>query len=275
MNELQIDSSKAIEFILTKGKDAELLKLALMLGENSDTKESLNDHLNLQNSDGGIPFQMRSGSLSTIGPTITFFKDFLILDMKDEIEERLMKAVNFLLMNQHEEGFFEEPQSIKNFEPSIWETPGTDPNRIYCTAIVTNFLLSLMDDSYRNFILKGIEYLSRNWRDDTGFKSYPHALWNAIPTFIATKGEDDSISRRGLEMLQTFNLDNYPSSSIVWMIESFINAGLENHRFVTRLVNVLLERQTLGGKWESEDGEDYDATTTLTVLLVLKKLKYI
>ncbi len=275
MNEHLIDSSKAIDFIRNKGKEAEKLKLALMLGEKSATTEKLNDHLNLQNSDGGIPLRMREGSLSTIGPTITFFKDFLILDLKDEIKDNLYRAVNFLLMNQHEDGFFEEPQSIKNFEPSIWESPGTDPNRIYCSAIVINFLLGVGDDSYRNFIIKSIEYLSRNWRDDAGFKSYPHALWNAIPSFIAIKGEEDSISRRGLEMLQTFNLENYPSSSIVWMIESFINAGLENHRFVTRLVDALIHRQTLDGKWESEDGEEYDATTTLTVLLVLKKLKYI
>ncbi len=275
MSDLQIDSSKAIEFIRNKGKDGDLLKLALMLGENSDTQDLLLEHLELQNSDGGIPFRMRIGSLSTIGPSITFFKDFLILDMKEEIKDYLYSVVNFLLMNQHEDGFFEEPQSIKNFEPSIWETPGTDPNRIYCTAIVINFLLGMGDDSYRDFLLKGIDYLSRNWRDDAGLKSYPHALWNAVPSFIAIKGEDDSISRRGLEMLQTFNLDNYPSSSLVWMIESFINAGLENHSFVTRLVNVLITRQTLDGKWESEDGEDFDATTTLTVLLVLKKLKYI
>lgn len=275
MNETQIDSSKAIEFIRNKGNEVEKLKLALMLGEKSATKEVVMEHLNLQNSDGGIPFRMRKDSLSTIGPTITFFKDFLILDMKDEIEDYLSKAVNFLLMNQTEEGYFEEPQSIKNFEPSVWETPGTEPNRIYCTAIVINFLLGLGDETYRNFITKSLDYLSRNWRDDAGFKSYPHALWNAIPAFIAIKGEYDSIARRGLEMLQTFNLENYPSSSLVWMAESFINAGLENHKFVTRLLDVLLHRQTSDGKWESEDGEEYDSTTTLTVLLVLKKLKYI
>ena len=275
MDELKIDSLKAVEFIQKKGKDVENLKLALMLGVNSDTKKQLKEHLNLQNSDGGIPFRMREGSLSTIGPTITYFKDFLILNLKKEIKENLNRAVNFLLMHQYEDGYFEEPQSIKNFEPSPWEIPGTSPNRIYYTAIVINFLLGIGDESYRNFISKGIEYLSRNWRDDTGFKSYPHALWNAIPTFITINGEDDSISRRGLEMLQTFNLDSYPSSSIVWMVESFINAGLENHKFVTRLIDVLIHRQTQDGKWESEDGEDYDSTTTLTVLLVLKKLKYI
>ncbi|MHA1515824.1 MAG: hypothetical protein ACTSPF_09840 [Candidatus Heimdallarchaeaceae archaeon] len=96
MNEPQIDSLKAIEFIRNKGNEIEKLKLALMLGEKSVTKEMVKEQLNLQNSDGGIPFRMREDSLSTIGPTITFFKDFLILDMKDEIEDYLTKAANLL-----------------------------------------------------------------------------------------------------------------------------------------------------------------------------------
>ncbi len=275
MKEISIDVDRAINFIKDKGKSIDKLKLSLMLDENSDTMDKLAEYLTLQNSDGGIPFRMREGSLSTIGPTITFFKDFVVLEKTDIVEEFLDKAVNFLLENQHDEGFFEEPISIKNFDYSPWETPGTEPNRIYCTSIVLNFLLGLRDDKYDKMIQKSISYLSSKWRDGMGFKSYPHALWNAVPSFITVKGIEDGISRRGLEMLQTFQLENYPSSSLVWMIESFINTKLEGHSCVTKIVKVLEQRQLSDGRWASEDGEEFDPSTTLTVLLVLSRLNYI
>ncbi len=275
MNENSIDMDKAIEFIKLKGKSIDKLKLALMLEENSDTMNQLAEYLTLQNSDGGIPFRMREGGLSTIGPTIAFFKDFLILEKTDIVIEFLNKAVNFLLENQKDEGFFEEPISIKNFDYSPWETPGTEPNRIYCTSIVLNFLLGLRDSRYDKVIQRCTLYLSMNWRDDAGFKSYPHALWNAIPSFIRTKGKENCISQRGLEMLQTFQLENYPSSSLVWMIESFINADLGNHDFITKVLDTLYKRQLSDGRWASEDGEEFDASTTLTVLFVMNRLNLI
>lgn len=275
MEKSTIDVEKAINFIREKGKPIDKLKLSLMLNENSDTLEKLAEYLNIQNSDGGIPFRMREGSISTIGPTITFFKDFLILNKQEIVKEFLEKGVNFILENQHDNGFFEEPISIKNFDYSPWETPGTEPNRIYCTSIVLNFLLGVDEQRYNNIINKCIDYLSRKWRYDTGFKSYPHALWNAIPSFVKIKGMEDSISKRGLEMLQTFQLDSYPSSSLVWMIESFINVGLENHSCVEKVVKVLEQRQVSNGWWSSEDGEEYDSSTTLSVLYVLNRLGYI
>ncbi|MHA1198816.1 MAG: prenyltransferase/squalene oxidase repeat-containing protein [Candidatus Heimdallarchaeaceae archaeon] len=275
MKEISIDVEKAINFIRDKGKSIDKLKLSLMLDENSDTMSNLAEYLTLQNSDGGIPFRMREDSISTIGPTITFFKDFLILEKTEIVREFLDKAVNFILENQNEEGFFEEPISIKNFDYSPWETPGTFPNRIYCTSIVLNFLLGLKDDRYEKMIQKCILYLSRNWKYDTGFKSYPHALWNAIPSFIKVNGLEDSISLRGLEMLQTFQLESYPSSSLVWMIESFINTDLEKHGCVSTVVEVLEQRQLSDGRWASEDGEEFDSSTTLSVLLVFNRLNYL
>ena len=275
MKEISIDKGKAYDFIREKGKSIDKLKLALMLDENSNTMDKLAEYLTFQNSDGGIPFRMREGSLSTIGPTITFFKDFLILNKTDIVKEFLEKAVNFLLENQKSDGFFEEPSSIMNFDYGPWEIPGTVPNRIYCTSIVLNFLLGLNDHRYQKMIDNCITYLTRNWRDDIGFKSYPHALWNAIPSFIKLKGLENSISARGLEMLQTFQLENYPSSSLVWMIESFINAGLENHSCVEKVVRVLEKRQLSNGRWASEDGEEYDSSTTVSVLFVLNRIGYI
>ena len=274
MKEISIDIDKAVSFIREKGKQIDQLKLALMLDQNSNTMDKLAEYLTLQNSDGGIPFRMREGSISTIGPTITFFKDFLILQKSDIVDEFLTKAVHFILENQNEDGFFEEPISIKNFDYSPWETPGTVPNRIYCTSIVLNFLLGLDEKKFEKIINDCISYLSRNWRYDIGFQSYPHALWNAIPSFIKVKGPEDSISLRGLEMLQTFQLANYPSSSLVWMIESFINTSLADHSFVAKVLSILEERQSLDGRWTSEDGEEYDVSTTLSVLLVLRRLGF-
>ena len=97
MKEISIDLEKAINFIKNKGKSVDKLKLSLLLEENSDTMDRLAEYLTLQNSDGGIPFRMREGSISTIGPTITFFKDFLILEKTELVQEFLDKAVNFIL----------------------------------------------------------------------------------------------------------------------------------------------------------------------------------
>lgn len=272
MNDTSFDLEKAIDFVRQKTKDAEKYKLHFIIDEKDEAISMLKEQLKIQNEDGGIPYRFQEGAISTIGSTIMFFKDLLLLNLHDIISEELEKVVDFLIGQQKEDGFFEEPSEINTLECAMWESTGFESNQIYCTSIAINFLLGTKKSRAEESINKGMEFLLKKWDDEKGFRSYPHALWNSIPVFICKKGEDDPISARGRELLNTLQLQNYPSSSLVWMIESFIHTGSEHHNLVEKLLQIILPRQMIDGRWTSEDGEEFDPTTTLSVLVILKRL---
>ncbi|MHA2309717.1 MAG: hypothetical protein ACXABJ_10595, partial [Candidatus Heimdallarchaeaceae archaeon] len=219
-----------------------------------------------------IPFRFKRDSISTIGSTIMFFKDILLLNQESLVTEELEKAIQYLLSLQKIDGCFEEPSEIGKLDCAVWEAPGFESTQLYCTSVVINFLCGTKKLNVENAIDCGLNFLSMKWDDDKGFRSYPHTLWNAIPVFITKKGENNSISRRGAEMLETLQIHNYPSSSLVSMTEAFIHANLENHSFVIKLLEILSNRQLPDGRWTSEDGEEFDLATTLTMLMILKRL---
>lgn len=272
MNEISFDIQKAINYVMEKCKDIDKYKLHLLLDELEEAELKIKDFLLIQNEDGGIPYRFERDSISTISSTIMFFKDILLLNQDSLLTEELEKAIQYLLSLQKIDGCFEEPSEIGKLDCAVWEAPGFESTQLYCTSVVINFLCGTNMQNVEDAIACGLNFLSKKWDDDKGFRSYPYSLWNAIPVFISKKGENDSISRRGAEMLETLQLRNYPSSSLVSMIEAFIHADLENHSFVNKLFEILSTRQLPDGRWTSEDGEEYDLATTLTMLMILKRL---
>jgi len=272
MNESSFDFEKAIDFVEQKSKEIEKYKLHFILDEKNKAISMLKEQIKMQNDDGGIPYRFQEGAISTIGSTIMFFKDLLLLNLHDIIIDELGRAVDFLINQQKDDGLFEEPAEINKLECAMWESTGFESNQIYCTAITINFLIGTKIPLTEDSIKKGMEFLQQKWDDEKGFRSYPHALWNSIPVFISEKGEHDPISIRGRELLNTLQLQNYPSSSLVWMVESFIHTGLEKHNLVEKIIQIILPRQMGDGRWTSEDGEEFDPITTLSVLVVLKRL---
>ena len=272
MKESSINIQKAMEIAEIKAKEIEKYILKLVKGETEEALLILKEKLSLRNKDGGFPFRFRKGEISTIGATIMFYKDLIMLNLQDAVKDELEQAINFIISNQSDKGYWEEPEGISKLDCAAWESRGFESNQIYCTAISLNFLIGSKNKTAETAIRKGIEYLEKKWSDETGFRSYPHALWNAVPSIFNQRGKDSPIAKRGLEMLNTIQLQNYPASSLAWMMESFIHAGLEKHPFVEKLLEALIPKQNSSGLWISEDGEDFDATTTLTILVILKRL---
>ena len=272
MNETSFDIQKAINYVKNKAIGIEKHKLHLLQNELEIAESEIKDFLKIQNEDGGIPYRYEEETISTISSTILFFRDIILLDQESLVSDELGKAIQYLLSLQKSDGCFEEPSEIGKLDCAVWEAPGFESTQIYCTSFVINFLCGTKLEIVEDAILSGLNYLSKKWDDEKGFRSYPHSIWNAIPVFINKMGEDDSISLRGAEMLETLQLHNYPSSSLVSMVESFILAGLENHNIVDKLLEILSSRQLPDGRWTSEDGEDYDLATTISLLIVLKRL---
>ena len=272
MNEISFDIQKAINYVMERCKETDKYKLHLLLDEIDKAELEVKDLLLIQNEDGGIPYRFERDSISTISSTIMFFNDFLLLNHESLVSVELEKAIQYLLTLQKIDGCFEEPSEIGKFDCAAWEAPGFESTQLYCTSVVINFLCGTKMSNVEDAIVSGLNFLSKRWDYEKGFRSYPHTLWKAIPVFIMKKGENDSISRRGAEMLETLQIRNYPSSSLVSMIEGFIHTGLENNKFVIKLFEILSTRQLPDGRWASEDGEDYDLATTLTFLVILKRL---
>ncbi len=262
-----------MNYVQDKAKGIDKHKMLLLKDEQEEAKSEVKDFLQIQNEDGGIPYRFEKESVSTISSTILFFKDILLLGQESIVLNEFKNAIQYLLSLQKPDGCFEEPSEIGKLDCAVWEAPGFESTQIYCTSFVVNFLCGTKLKNVEDAILSGLNFLSKKWDDEKGFRSYPHSIWNAIPVFISKMGKDDSISRRGAEMLETLQLHNYPSSSLVSMAESFILAGLENHSIVEKLLEILSTRQLPDGRWTSEDGENYDLATTITLLMILKRLK--
>ena len=159
---------KAMETVEVKAKKIEKYKLKLIKGEIEEAKLILKEKMSLRNEDGGFPFRFRKGEISTIASTIMFFKDLNLLNMHDIVKDELEEAVEFIISNQHEHGYCEEPEGISQLDCAAWESRGFESNQIYCTAISMNFLIGSKSLKAKSAIEKGLKFLEKKWLDESG-----------------------------------------------------------------------------------------------------------
>lgn len=241
-----------------------------LLGKEKNKEFPLRYLRELQNDDGGFPYEDKKSNLSSINSTA------LNLDLMIELElgesDVCKRTVKYLLDVQGENGSWDENKIINQYNPPFWNTPGDLKTKMWLTANISNLLIQL---GYKESkaIRKATRFLLKNRNEEGRFAGFLHSTWIAIGVFGQLEGIDSEIVKKAVEVMGQ-NIDRIEdgASDFVWCLECFHVAGLtKKNPLIQKCVKMLGELQREDGAWPSEDDDKYIATNTIGALRVLRK----
>ena len=265
-----MDIARSIAFIEERGTDLEKVRIQNILFGQKPEVEVIQGLLKLQNKDGGFPYDMVEGNLSTIN------KSSVALLWMEELgflnSPAADRVADYLLSIQCDDGGWDEDPAIVQYDLPPWITPGELRTRAYLSSIST-YWLSIIGVGDRQAILKALEFLQR-LQDETGkFYGYLHTTWIATSCFLMAGHHYSDIVEQGLQVLMDRHLSEWEASQIAWALDCLGKAGLQgNHPFVAQALTELIKRVRSDGSWKSEDGETSSVGAVIGVLKAFKHL---
>ncbi|NHK32536.1 MAG: terpene cyclase/mutase family protein [Asgard group archaeon] len=267
-----VDVEKAVDFIKKNGSDHDIAKLNIILEKDTALhKQKLLDYyIQLQNPDGGFPYLQQKNSISTIN--ITTYSLLTMMDYEIDENNTFDSAIEYLYKNQHENGSWNEPLTLIEFKPPIWDDPREPFTPIWLTANVC-FLLTRLGFISSPNLKKGINYLLQK-KDSLGkIEGFLQSTWLFTASLALIEGSD---SKLVVEMLSVIyqNLEKIMNSSnVIWCLQSLLDGGISlKNNIVEKLMQNLISQQKNNGIWTSIDGIDFNSRTTVAVIYILKKL---
>ncbi|HSB67548.1 MAG TPA: prenyltransferase/squalene oxidase repeat-containing protein [Anaerolineales bacterium] len=260
---------KSIAFIESRGSELEIVRLHCILYGGRAPKSLVQDLNNLQNADGGFPFGMHPGNLSTINETTMALWWLEELDLL--ISPIAHFAFDYLICTQQADGYWDEDPRLAEYKLPPWIRLGDVYSQLYLTAYVAYWLAAVNKTSQPAF-RKALNFLIRN-QDETGrFLGYLHTTWIATAVFLMVGKRYSVIASKGLKMLSDRRLSEWEDSQLAWALDCLSKAGLpKNEPFISAGLNELNRRQKMDGSWASEDGEASSVSATIQALKVLRR----
>ncbi|MFW9921940.1 MAG: prenyltransferase/squalene oxidase repeat-containing protein [Candidatus Thorarchaeota archaeon] len=266
-----VDIRKTIEFVLNSKSKIDIAKLNVILGNDveDNLQELFNFYSELQNTDGGFPFQNIASQISTINATTASLH--IMLDYGLDDNRTFQNGISFLDNQQNPKGFWNEPHTLYKLNPPIWDDPTNELARIWLTANTCHLLARLKRVNSPN-LTKGITFLLENLDENKRLKGYFLTNWIAVAIFGICNGKDDELTKNFVRIIDQ-NLEKIlGTSDLAWCLHCFYDAGFQkNHPIVLRMLDNLISIQTKNGSWMSIDGKEFDITTTVYVLDILEK----
>jgi Prenyltransferase and squalene oxidase repeat len=260
---------KSITFVQAKGSGIENARLQCILNDTPPSAEISQGLFALQNMDGGFPFVMQAGNLSTINETTVAL--WWLEELKLLSTPVAELAIDYLLAIQQADGSWEEDPRLAQYELPPWIKLGDPATRMYLTAY-TAYWLAVAGSSSLPAFRKSLHFLIRNQDDNGKFLGYLHTTWIATGVFLMAGKRYSSIATQGLGALSSRPLVDWEDSQIAWAVDCLSRAGLPcSHPFVEACLNQLFVRQKEDGSWASEDGEVAAVGATIQTLKVMKR----
>ncbi len=268
-----MDIQKAISFVEKNGTALEKYRLRFLIGEERNDKIPLRYLRNLQNEDGGFPYDDEKGKLSCVNDTSNYLSLLVELGLgNSDVRE---KTVEYLFRIQGKNGSWSENEAIKQYNPPFWLTPGNLKTTMWLTASITNYLIQL---GYSNSqaVQKAAHFLLKNWDEEGKFAGFLHSTWISIGVFGQLKGSESNVVKKALKVINK-NIEKLEDGAgdFAWCLECFYAAGLkEGNPTVKKCINKLVSLQGENGAWLSGDGEKFTVSITLNALRVLKNYQF-
>lgn len=263
-----MDITKSVVFIEEKGTELEKARVKHILYGQEPERDVIWQFTGLQNNDGGFPFDMVQGNLSTVDNTL------VALSWMDELgllkSSSADKAIGYLVMMQKDDGGWDEDLSIMQYALPPWISPGDLRTRLYLSAYAAYWLAVRGSVTHPAF-QKALEFLLQHQDECGRFRGYLHTTWIATSVFLMAGSQYSEVVEKGLQALEKKPLVEWEASQIAWALDCLGKAGLQgNHPFIKECLAELINRQRPNGSWSSEDGEAFAVGATIGALKVLK-----
>jgi len=265
-----LDISKAIRFVEVNGTSIEKYRLHFLLGKERNDEIPLQYLRNLQNKDGGFPYDDEKGRLSCVNATSGSLG--LMIELELGKSDVCKKTVEYLLKIQGKDGSWCENEAIKEYNPPFWDLPDDLKTTMWLTANITNLLIQL---GYENLpeVKRAARFLVKNRDKEGKFAGFLHSTWISIGVFGQLEGSNSDIVKMALKVMEQ-NIEKLKGSAgdFAWCLECFYVAGIpKENPSVKKCIEELVNSQRENGAWKSVDGEKFTVSTTIVVLNVLKK----
>ena len=219
-----------------------------------------------QNEDGGAPYQMATGRLSTIDATATTLEWLWDLGLAESPYAE--RACTYLLSTQRPDGAWDEPPGLLRYAPPPRLLPGDPRVRCRVTALVAFWLART---GYRDEVTRrAVAYVAARQAPDGRVLGFREATWLLAAASIMLESPESAPAARALESLAEVPDDRWTAGALAGMLDCLGAAGLTR---AVPLVAFGLERlhqiARPDGTWLSEDGEAYHMDATLAALRAL------
>ncbi len=217
-----------------------------------------------QNTDGGFPYGMVQGRLSTVEATTTalgWMEDLGLLSTP--LVER---AVMFLLAAQRPDGSWDEPPGVVRYAPPPHLVPG-DP-RVRCLAAArAGYWLARVGERGGDAVARAAAYLRDRQLPSGRFQGFLQTTWLAVAMFRSAGGPDSAVAALGLEALAAVDMGRWYPGALTEMLNCLGDADVpDDLPLVQSSLARLLGLAQPDGSWRSEDGEAYHVEVTLRAL---------
>jgi len=188
----------ALDFIQKHGNKIDRYRITYLLNERQNDEIPLKDLRNMQNTDGGFPYDLQKDKYSCVSQTCSMLSLIRELDLKKS--DVCKKALQFLSKNQKQDGSWDENPRIAGYKPPQWDMSGKIATKTWLTAEIANNLIQLgYNDSEQ--VRKAAKFLKKN-RDEKGkVVGYRIATWIAIPVFAQLKGIENETVQKSLKLV--------------------------------------------------------------------------
>ena len=265
----RLDIQKAIRFVEENGTELEKYRLRYLLGKEKSKEFPLKYLRELQNDDGGFPYEGEKGKLSSVNFTSVNLSLMIELGLTES--DICRKTLEYLTRVQGEDGSWDENQAINQYNPPFWNTPGDLKTKMWLTVSISNYLIRL-GYTESEAVRKATRFLL-NHRDEKGkFAGFLHSTWISVGVFGQLDGVNSEIVKKALKVIErNVNRMEDGASDFTWCLECFCVAGIcKDDPMVKRCIDRVIELQRENGAWTSEDGEKYAVSNTINALRVLK-----
>jgi len=267
----RLNISKAVRFVEANGTALEKYRLHFLLGKARNDEIPLRHLRNLQNMDGGFPYNDEKGKLSCVNNTSNNLG--LMIELGLGKSDVCRKTVEHLLKIQGKNGGWSENEQINQYNPPFWDLPNDLKTTIWLTASISNSLIKLgyMDSLA---IQRAADFLLKNRDSEGKFAGFLHSTWISIGVFGQLEGSNSDVVRRALRVIeQNFEKLEDGAGDLAWCLECFYVAGIpKENPVVKRCIEKLVNSQQENGSWKSE-AKEFTVSTTINVLNALKKYK--
>lgn len=263
-----MDIARAVAFIEEKGSDLERARLRRLLHGAPPEPSVILTLTALQNADGGFPYDVVPGHLSTINETLVAL--WWLEELGMLASPAAEQAIAYLLAVQKDDGGWDEDPALAQYDLPPWVSPGELRARLYLSSY-TAYWLAVKGYATHPAFQKALAFL-RQHQDERGkFYGYLHTTWIATSVFLLAGQPYAAAARKGLQFLLDRPLADWADSQIAWALSCLGQAGLpKDHPFVAQCLAELPQRQRPEGSWASEDGENFDVGVTIGAVKAFK-----